>query len=265
MNVFLRELRMYRASTITWTVSLAGTIMLFMSMYPALAREIDDFVQILAGFPEVVLKAFSISLDTIGLLTGYYAYVFTFIMLAGGIQAMSLGLSLLSKESRDKTADFLMTKPITRNEIVTAKLSAALTVLLITNAGYLTAGYAICRLVGTSDVNLKLFFMISITMLFVQLIFMALGLLVSVFARKIKNVLPVSLGTVFAFYIINILSSATDDAKLRYLTPFQYFDPNRIQMTAQYETVFVVLTALFVPAAILASYIIYNKKDIHAL
>src|SRR5690554_2840104 len=119
MNVFLHELRMYRKSTFVWALSLAGVSVFLMSMYPALSQEVESFTQLLAGFPEAVIKALGISISTIGSLLGFYAYVFSFIMLAGAIQAMSLGVSLISKESRDHTADFLLSKPITRTKIMT--------------------------------------------------------------------------------------------------------------------------------------------------
>ena len=265
MNVFLFELRQLRRSTIIWTLALMGAVVFLMSMFPAFSRDVDAFAKLLAGFPEAVKKALGINIEAIGSLLGYYAYIFTYITLVGAIQAMTLGVSLVSKETRDKTADFLLTKPISRSRIITAKLVAALISMLIVAAGYLAAASAMAYLVSSAAFSYGVFFMISITLLFVQLVFFALGVLVSVLAKKIRAVLSVSLGTVFTFFIINLLSLASGDDKLRYLTPFQYFDPAQIRQTSSYESTFVLLSAVFTVAAIVASYVLYKKKDIHAV
>ncbi len=41
MNVFLREVRAYRKSTIIWTVSLSTIVVLFMALYPAFTNDVD--------------------------------------------------------------------------------------------------------------------------------------------------------------------------------------------------------------------------------
>lgn len=42
-----------------------------------------------------------------------------------------LGSGIISKEERDKTAEFLLVKPVSRAHIMTAKLLAALTLLAV--------------------------------------------------------------------------------------------------------------------------------------
>ena len=103
--------------------------------------------------------------------------------------------------------------------------------------------------------------MISITLFFIQLIFLALGVIVSVIFPKIKSVISVSLGTVFAFFMLGMIASSTDDTVLRYLTPFNYFDSFYIIDHAAYETSFIVTGAIVMIVAIVTSYTVYRKKD----
>ena len=265
MNMFLHELKAYRKSTIIWTCSLIALIVLFMSIYPAFSKEVDAFKKLMEGFPEPVRKAFGLSVDSMSSIIGFYSYTFLYITLCGAIQAMNLGTSIVSKEVREKTADFLLTKPVTRSQIMTSKLLAALTSLVITNVAYLTASSIMASIVKTEDYSYKIFFMISITLFFIQLIFLVLGVVVSVLAHKIKSVLPISLGTVFGFFIAGMLASTIGDEAVRYITPFKYFDTNYIIRNSGYETSFVIVEIVFVIVAITASYIVYCKKDIHAV
>ena len=265
MNMFLHELTAYRKSTIVWTCSLITLVILFLSMFPTFSKEAVAFKEILKGFPEPIRKALGLSIDSISSILGFYSYMFLYTTLCGAIQAMNLGTSIVSKEVREKTADFLLTKPVTRTKIMTLKLLAALTCLVITNIVYLAVASTMASFVKTEEYSYKIFFMISITLFFVQLMFLALGIIISVVMPKIKSVLPISLGTVFTFFIIGMFAATTGDDAMRYITPFKYFDTNYILKNASYEFSFIIIEIGFIIAAITASYIIYSKKDVHAV
>ncbi|RHW43556.1 ABC transporter permease [Neobacillus notoginsengisoli] len=262
MNMYLHELKTYRKSTILWTCSMIGLVLLFLSMFPAFSREAAEFKLVLEGFPDAVKKSLGLSLETITTLLGFYSYVFLYVTLCGAIQAMHLGVSIISKESRNKTADFLLTKPVTRTEVITAKLLAALTSLILTNMVFMTGAAVIASMVATESFSLKLFLMISLTMFFLQLIFLALGTVISSVAPKIKSVLSVSLGTVFAFFIIGMFAAVTDDNALKYVSPFKYFDPAEIVKNSSYDWRFLGISIGIVISATAASFVIFAKKDV---
>ncbi|HAQ07992.1 MAG TPA: ABC transporter permease, partial [Bacillus bacterium] len=183
----------------------------------------------------------------------------------GAIQAMNLGTSILSKETIEKTADFLLTKPVTRTQVITSKLLAALVSLVITNIVFVSATFFIASFVATDEFSKQSLFLISITLFFIQLMFLALGIIVSVVFPKIKSVLTVSLGAVFGFFMLGMVSSTTDDAAMRYLTPFNYFDSAYIAEHTGYEHSFLFAAVIFFVSAIAASYFLYAKKDVHSV
>ncbi|MEK6266588.1 MAG: ABC transporter permease [Clostridium sp.] len=265
MNMFLHELKAYRKSTIIWTCSLTTFVVLFLSMFPAFSKEVETFKKLMEGFPEPLRKALGLSVDSMSSILGFYAYVFLYITLCGAIQAMNLGTSIISKETSGKTVDFLLSKPVTRSKIMTSKLIAAVTCLVITNATYLVVASVMASIVKTADYSYKIFFMLSITLFFVQLMFLSLGVIISVMASKIKSVIPISLGTVFAFFFIGMLASTTGDGALRYITPFKYFDTSYIIKNSSYDTPFIIIEIAFIIVAITASYFVFAKKDIHAV
>ncbi len=264
MNIFLHELKVYRSSIIIWGCSMTVLTVLYLFIFQGLGNDIQDFKILLNQMPGVMKKVFNIYIESISTFAGFYSFVFTFIVLCGAIQAMNLGTSIVSKEVREKTADFLMTKPTNRNWILTAKLLAVLSALIITNIIYL--GLTILAAATmVRNFNLKLFLLISVTMFFVQLMFAAMGIIVSVVAGKIKSVISVSLSTVFGFYILGSMGSLLGEESVRYLSPFRYFDTAYIIQNAAYETSFVIVGFIFVIAAIAESYLVYVKKDIHAV
>ncbi|WHY86271.1 ABC transporter permease subunit [Neobacillus novalis] len=265
MNIFLHELRAYRKSTMIWSISLAAIVVFYMSLYPSFARDAAEFTKILEGYPEAIRNALGINLGGFFTILGFYCFPLAFITLCGAIQAMNLGTAIVSKEVREKTADFLLTKPITRTQVLTAKLLAALTSLVITNIVYIVAASIMMFQVKTEDFSFKLFIMLSLTLLFIQLIFLALGIIISVIVPKIKSVLTVSLATVFGFYFLGMLSGASGEEAKRYLSPFKYFETAYILKNKGFEASFLIAGVIIIILAIAASYLVYAKKDIHAV
>lgn len=265
MNIYLHELRAYRKSTIIWTVSLIAVLVLFLSMFPSIAKDADEFKKLLEGYPEPVRKAIGLEMDQLFTILGFYSYSFLYLSLCGAIQAMNLGTSIVSKEVREKTADFLLTKPVTRKQIMTSKLLAAITSLILTNIVFIIGASLMASQVATEDYSYQVFMLISFSLFMIQLIFLSLGLIISVIARKIRSVLAVSLGTVFSFFIIAMLTAASGDEAKRYLSPFKYFDTAYIMEHSRYETSFLLVGLGIILAAIVSSYLIYVKKDIHAV
>lgn len=157
MNMFWHELNSLRKSTILWTCTLIALAGIYFSVYPAIANDAADFKRLLGGYPASVRAILGISLDSITSLLGFYSMIFTFITLCGAIQAMNLGVSILSKETRERTADFLLVKPVSRSAIVSSKLLAALTMLIITNVIYYAAASILAAMVKTADFSVTLF------------------------------------------------------------------------------------------------------------
>ncbi|MDS0527545.1 ABC transporter permease [Clostridium sp. SHJSY1] len=265
MNMFFHELKSYRKSTIIWSFSIVAIVVLFLSMYPSFSNDIESVNDLLKSYPAEIRKAFGITLNSFSSILGFYSYSFIYISICGCIQAMNLGLSVVSKETSDKTADFLLTKPVTRKEILTAKLLATLTCIIITNVIFILAAIIIANVVSNTSFDTKLFLMISITMFFMQLIFLSLGIIISTTITKIKSVISISLSTVFGFYIIGMIQSVIDNDLLKYVTPFKFYDPSTIIKNASYQTSSIILEIVFIFICILISYYIYSTKDIHSV
>ncbi len=266
MNIYRQEFKAFLKSAIIWALSMSALALLFLSIYPTIASDAADFKEILSNYPATVREMLGINLDFITSLLGLYTMTFSFILLCGAIQAMNLGVSILSRESRERTADFLLVKPVARTKIVTAKLGASITVLLLTNAIYFVISFLSANLFKTEPFSQKVFFLINLSMLFLQLIFLAIGMFISVFFQRIKNVLPISLGVVFGFYMIGaVLATGADGESKRFLSPFHYFNSAYIIEHSGFEVSYLLLSIIIILVCIITGYIVYNKRDIHAV
>lgn len=265
MNLFLREITANRRSTITWIIAMAGMVSLFMlGMYPAFTSDIEASKELLRGLPEAVRAAFSISVETFFSIFGFYSYFLSFAAVAAAIQAMNLGAGVIAKEFSGKTADFLLSKPITRSQVVTAKLAAALVSVVLTAGAFAAAGYFSALVSADEAFSAKTFILLSLTLFLVQLFFLALGLLFAVIIPKIKTVIAFSLPTVFAFYIIGTLGAVVGNEEVRWVTPFKFFDPVYIVQHDALEGRFLVLETVLVVVFVAATYMIFVKKNIRA-
>jgi ABC-2 type transport system permease protein len=264
MNIFLHELRSYRKSTIIWIASLSLLTIVFLLMYPAFTNDVAASKKILANLPLAVRQGLGISLNNFFTIYGFYAYLYVYVVLAGAIQAMNLGVSVISKEESGKTADFLLTKPVSRAAVITSKLLAVFSLLAITSTVYISISFVAARIISKSALDAKVFLLLSLTLLLVQVAFLALGVLFSVIIPKVKSVITVSMPTVFIFFIIGALGAIIGNQNVRYITPFKFYDSNYIINNGSYEVKYMIIEAVFVAMAIAVSYVIFIKKDIRA-
>lgn len=265
MNIYKHELKANLRSTILWICVMSGIAIVIMSFYTVLKNDMEDFMKLLDNFPPAMKAAFGLVAENFLSPIGFYAYSFTYTSLFGVIQAMNLGVGIVSKEERERTADFLMTKPVSRTKVLTSKLLAAMTIFIMTNVIYTAISASTVSAFSDGSFETGKFALINISLFFLQLIFFSIGLAVSIAAKKIKSVLPVSLGLVFVFYAISAFAVTADDDKLRFITPFQYFKTDHILAEGHYELVYTITGLVIVAAGITISYAMYKRKDIHAV
>jgi ABC-2 type transport system permease protein len=200
MNVFANEFKTLIKSIIAWSVSMTALALVFFLVYPAYSQEAVAIRELLEGYPPALLKAFGFDIESIFTPLGFYSLVFKYIILCGSIQAMILGVSLIAKEFNRKTADFLMTKPVSRANILTNKVLASVISLIITDIIVFALSWFAFNYISREPIDFRLFIMISLTLFLIEMIFYVLGLFLAVTIQKIKSVTGFSLGIVFGFF-----------------------------------------------------------------
>jgi len=264
VNLFLREIAANRKSTLIWAVSLSAIAILFTAMYPGFSKDVDALARVLEQFPEAIKAAFNLTADTFLTVEGFYGYILSFAVLAAAIQAMNVGTGAISKEVAGKTADFLLSKPVTRTRVFGAKLLAGFAVIVVTSLVFAAVSYLAISAVAPGEADGGTVLLLASTLFLMQLVFLALGSLFGVVIPKIKSVIAVSLPTVFAFYIIGALGDVLGQDEVRYVSPFRYFDPAYIIQNQSLEAKYLVVGAIVMIVALAVSYLVFIKKDIRS-
>lgn len=177
MNIFKFEFKTYLKSNIIWTLSLVAILFMFMSFFPLYSTQAAMMEKLLENFPEPFLKAFGMDNMSLSEIVGFYSFCFVYIGLIGGIFAMKLGLDVISKELRERTADFLLVKPKTRSSVIIPKFCAVLLHVFIMNVVFFVAAIIAVELFKKGDYNLKTFLLINLSLFFIQFFLLSLGIM----------------------------------------------------------------------------------------
>jgi ABC-2 type transport system permease protein len=248
-------------SAIHATIALISVMLVFMMTFPVIAKDAELMNQVFSKFPPEFAKAIGLSTFNLSEVLGFYVFSFSYILLIGSIYAMKFGISVLSEEVRAKTSDFLVVKPVSRNAIVTAKLMSVISNLFFIDIVFISSAFIAANFISDKPFDTGIFLLINISLVLVQLFFVSFGLFLSVVIKKIRTVLPITMGVVFGFFVLHLLNESLEEVKLAYLTPFDYFDVEYIIANAGYKTSFLLLDAVLITVFIGLTYLIYNKND----
>jgi ABC-2 type transport system permease protein len=194
---------------------------------------------------------------------GFYGFIFIFVQLLIAIQASYYGFGLVSIEESELTADFLLTKPVSRSQVMTSKLLAALTSLLITDLVVWVMSLASVAIFhGEYEYDLTMLLLLMVSLLLFQLFFLAVGLIISLLVRRVRNVTPYALGLAFGAYVLSAFSGILGDVKLELITPFKHWDVAYIVQNQAYDLPLVLLNLGVTLLAIVLSYWRYIRRDI---
>lgn len=264
MNIIIQEIKNNRRFMMVWTFSLAAILIVFMLIYPAMLDQASAYKEILSGFPKEVMEALSINIDLLLSYNGFYGYIYIYLMIALGVMGMILGLNMFSKEITGKTADFLLTKPLTRTKLITNKILAGFWIILMTNIILILIAIILKLILSDNQEGLKAMILIALSGFFIQLIFFSLGLFIGILRKRIRFISSFAMSVVFGFFILSMVSQIMDEKALYYFTPFRYFDTNTLILKGAYESEYLVLSLILILVFLGLSYVVFKKKDIHA-
>ncbi|NMD71327.1 ABC transporter permease [Bacillus sp. DNRA2] len=265
MNVFWREMKAHRKSLILWSIGIFLMVLSGMGKYEAYSssgQSINDLMKDIPDSLKAVLGFGDVDLSTI---SGYYSLLFLYILLMATIHAAMLGASIIAKEERDKTSEFLFVKPIARKTVITAKLSAAFVNVVIFNLVTFLSLIVVLAKFNTNgeDVNQNIA-LTMIGMFISQLLFMMIGAALASFKRKPKTAASLATGILLLTYLLSIIISLKDELDfLKYLTPFKYFEAANVMFGAGIEAVYVIISVILIAGLTVVTYTFFQKRDLN--
>jgi len=265
-NIYRHELRTRLRSVVIWSLAVTAIVLFYFSFFSVFADQAALMNQMLERFPPQLRAAFGMDAMDLSTVLGFYSFIFLFVQLCLAIQAGNYGFGLVSIEESELTADFLLSKPVSRTQVLTSKLLAALTCLTITNAVVWVSSFAAISVFrGDREYDPRTLLLLLISIVIFQLFFLSVGLVVSLVVKRVRSVTPYSLGLGFGAYVLSAFSGILGDVKLELITPFKHFDPARIVRDGAYDTPLVLINVTVTLIALAASYWLYVRRDIPAV
>ena len=121
MTLVKHELRQGKNTFLIWTASIAFLIAVCIFMFPEMKGQMESVNAMFSSMGSFT-AAFGMDRLNFGTLIGFYAVECGNILgLGGAFYAALCAAGMLSKEEKDKTAEFLLTHPVSRARIITEK------------------------------------------------------------------------------------------------------------------------------------------------
>ncbi|MBD3637711.1 MAG: ABC transporter permease [Crocinitomicaceae bacterium] len=263
-NLYLKELKRNRKNLLIWMSIIVGFTFMVLSIYPYMAEMGNNMTQLLDSMPVEIQKAMGMDANTWSSILGFYStYYGVYIVVLLSIYTTSTGATIISKEEKDKTAEFLLTKPISRQNIVISKLMALFTLCLIIYFVQVICAVLGVLLFSQNPVNWENFFLMHLGGFVLMIFFTCIGVLLSMFLQPKKNFMGMVVGITFGSYFVNAVSKSTDTTEwLGYFSPFHYMNFEITDPGYSFDYISGVIMLVMGIAMLLYSNKKYGKKDI---
>lgn len=263
MNIFWRELKAHRWGLLFWSLGMIAMVYMGMTKYAAYEASGESVQQIMDALPRAVGAVFGLTGFDLSTAAGFFGVLFLYIAVLGAVHAVLLGSGLIAKEERDRTSEFLYSKPFTRGKILTGKLLAGLVIMVVLNVVTLATSLYVVRLFnkeGSFDGDVVL---LMVGLLFIQLLFFSIGAVVAGSMHRPKAAASRASAIMFVAFLLSFIVNMNENLSfLRFFTPFKYFDAANLMADHALDPVFVLLSVAIIAVALVGTYRFYTARDL---
>ena len=266
--IFSRELKFNFGKTIAWIIVLSILTGLFLSLFP-LMQDVNMkglFDSFVASLSEKLSKVLGfderVDYTNIG---QYLAFVYQYVAVLTCIFAMQLGASSLSKEQGLGSIEYIYSNPISRSEIVSAKLMANILNFIIFLAIILAINFGLTAMDKISFTNLEVLTYLGkifLSLLGSGLVFMSIGFFFSAMTKSTNFSEATSLLFVILAVILVMIGKVYGGMFFEVIRnfPFEVFKPIKFLLNSFSIFGIIVNLAAFVIFTLL-TYLIYGAKE----
>lgn len=260
MTLFFHEMRRSRLSLIIWSAALSYMLLICVVIYPEMKSQMGELGDMFADMG-AFSDAFGMEMLIGGDFLSYFALECGEVLgIGGAIFAAIAGIGSLSKEQRDRTAEMLLTQPLTRARVVTQKLLSVLCQIAVLN--FVTVSVSLIGILAIGEnPNAKKLALIFLSYFLLQIEIALICFGISAFIRR--GAIGIGLGISLAFYFINIIANISEEVELlKYATPFAYTDAAYILENGALDWKYLIIGGVLTLLGGLFAYARYTKKDI---
>ena len=262
MTIFKQELKSQKLSMLIWSLSIGLLVAACVMMYPDMQDQMDgvnDMFSSMGNFTE----AFGMDQLNFGTLLGFYAVEGgNMLGIGGAFFAAIVGITALMKEERDRTAEFLLTHPVSRTKVISEKLVSTFAIMVILNVIVL-----LCAVISIKIIDEEIFWeeLLIFHLAYLLMQFEIAGICFGISAFIKKSGLGIGIGIAGLMYLLNIIANITEDAEfLKYITPFGFTEGSDIINNKEITLEYLIPGMIIMVICIVIGYVKYSKKDISA-
>ncbi|MDY4589025.1 MAG: ABC transporter permease subunit [Oscillospiraceae bacterium] len=262
MTIYIKELKQSFRSLCIWTASIAFMMLVCILLFPEMKSKMDSVSDLFANMGGFT-AAFGMDKLSFGEIMGFYGIECGNVLsIGGGFFAALAGISVLANEEKERTAEFLLTHPVSRLSVVSQKLLSVLTQVVVLNLVVVGVSLISAAVVG-EEFEMKEFILLHIAYLLMQLEISCICFGISAFIRR--GSIGIGLGLALALYFLNIVCNISEQAEfLRYITPYAYADASSIISEDKLDIGLIAVGAVIAVIGAAVGFFRYLKKDISA-
>jgi ABC-2 type transport system permease protein len=262
MNIILRELKAHRKSLVWWSVGMFLLILTGMTKFTGFANSGQSANDLFKGLPALA-AAFGVESVDLTTAIGFYSILLLYIMIMTSIHASLLGAEIVSKEEQGKTVEFLFAKPVTRRQVITSKLIAALINVVILNIVALASSVVIVSAFNKGAPVISAIMLMMVGLFFIQVVFLSIGIAAAAVTTRAKLAAPIATTILLATFFLSMWLDITSKyPSLKYLTPFKYFEGKAVINSNKIDLLFVAISLIIVAVMMVATYVRYDRRDL---
>ena len=261
MTILKQEIKSQKLSITIWSLSIGLLIAACVLMYPEMKSEMGNVNEMFSAMGNFT-AAFGMDKLNFGTLLGFYAVEAGNILgIGGAFFAAITAVSALMKEEKERTAEFLMTHPVSRTRVVLEKLLSTFAIILILNiAVFLCSACSILIIGEETDWGIMILFHSAALLMQFEIA----GICFCISAFLTKSGIGIGIGIAAVMYFLNIIANISNSAKgLKYFTPFGYTEGADIINDRTLNIGYIIPGMVILAAGVIAAFWNYNRKDIN--
>lgn len=262
-NLYYKELKRNRKSLIVWAAIVGAFTVFVMTFFPAMEDMGEGMEMMMDNFPDAMKDAMGMTDASWTSPLGFYStYYSLHIMVLTGIFAMSMSSNMLAKEEKERTAEFLYTRPIKRRQIYLTKGLAALTLIFAILIIQTLLGVIAVSAFGGEQIEWMNFMRMQVNGAGLVLFFGCLGFFLATFIKAKINFMGIAVGAVFGGYLINALSKTSESTKwIGYISPFNHVDFAVTELNFEFSWIGISILLGLGLLLVVYGITLFNRKD----
>lgn len=260
--IFLNEAKKHRRGSFALVGVLALFSVLYFSIYPDFADDVEAVEEVFEAFPQGMMDFFGI--EAIYTIEGFIAaemYSFFWVVLVG-IYFAYISAGMIAGDIERRKMDLTLSNPVSRESILVQKVAALVVPLVVLNVGVSSVVYVGARLIGESfnPVALTMVHLLSVPYL---LVCAGIGLVLSVVVERSRNAQAAALVVVFMLWLVDGVSNIDPDYEwIGYVTPSRYYDETAILVREEYAFFDAALLLVAFMFLVLVATGLFTQRDI---